>query len=264
MLPPSPDRSLPLPVTLVSLLLGLVGMNLAALLSPFGMRPTLLLGHTALLMPFVLSALSLRRTPREAFAVQPIGTRGVLLSTVYGAALWLASAGLLQLQYVLWPLPPGVLEFFERLHAKLELWPPWNGALSLLTIAIWPAITEEVVFRGALLGSLRRAGNGAAVALSAGLFALIHIPPGGYRVPFALALGLALGALRLRTESIVPAVVAHAVVNATTVAVTAQFGAAAEPTASASVTVAIGLLAFGTAAGAAAAFALRPSRAPLE
>jgi uncharacterized protein len=169
-----------------------------------------------------------------------------------------------------WPLPPHVLEFFQQLHAKLDLWPPWSGALSLLAISVWPAVAEEIAFRGALLGSLRRAaGDAGAVVTSAALFGLIHIPPGGYRVPFTLALGLALGALRVRTGSIVPPIVAHAVVNATTVIVSAGLGDAAigdvgGPPESASLAAAAAMLALGVAAGTALTLALRPARLPAE
>src|SRR5206468_821746 len=146
-------------------------------------------------------------------------------SCVCGLGLWLGSAGLLQLQYTVWPASPAVLHFFEQLHGDLDLWPPWNGAVSLFVIAAWPAIVEEIAFRGALLESLQpRAGAWGAVLASAVVFALIHIPPGGYRVPFTLALGIALGALRLRTGTIVPCVAAHAVLNATTVLITSAAG----------------------------------------
>jgi len=55
-----------------------------------------------------------------------------------------------------------------------------------------------------------------AVTLTAAAFAVIHDP---VRLVFAFALGLALGALRLRTRSLVPPVVAHATLNALTFAV---------------------------------------------
>ena len=70
--------------------------------------------------------------------------------------------------------------------------------LSVLAIAVAPAVCEELLFRGLVLHSLlpllRTAG---AVAASALLFGLIHLDfsSGGatlYRVPFAIAVGVGL------------------------------------------------------------------------
>jgi membrane protease YdiL (CAAX protease family) len=225
---------MPAAVAALSLVLGLLSMATAVHVGMLlGTRSALLLGHAALLAPFLVSAAALRLSAREAFALRAPRAADFGLSVVCGLGLWLGSAGLLQLQYTLWPAPPEVLRYFESLHAELSLWPPWSGALSLLAIAVWPAIVEETAFRGALLGSLRRSmGDMGAVLASATLFAIIHIPPGGYRVPFTLALGLALGALRLRTGSIVPGIVAHAVLNATTVVLTSWLSDQPEPTVS--------------------------------
>jgi membrane protease YdiL (CAAX protease family) len=225
-----PERALPLLVPPLALYIGLVAMWLGAQ-APVPTRVALILGHAALLAPFLLSAAAFRLSPGDAFGLRAVTARGAILSVVCGAALWVGSAGLLELQYSVWPAPPEVLEFFQKLHAKLDLWPPWSGALSLFAIAVWPAVVEEIAFRGALQGALRRwTGDIVAVAVSAALFALIHIPPGGYRVPFTLALGAALGALRVRTGSIVPGIVAHAVLNATTVVVSAALDTPEDPT----------------------------------
>ena len=66
-----------------------------------------------------------------------------------------------------------------------------------------------------------------AILASAGLFGLIHLDATGgaasaltaYRVPFALAVGLGLGLLRVRTGSLWPSLIAHATLNTITFAV---------------------------------------------
>lgn len=251
---------MPVRVALLALVVGLVGM--AAMQDPdtFGTRPAFLLAQLALLAPFWLSAVALRLRARDVFAWTMPAPAGLLLSAGCGLALWIAAGGLLQLQYAVWPLPPDVRAVFERLHAELDLWPPWQGALSMAAIAIAPALGEEIAFRGALMGALRRPlGDRAAVVVSAVLFAVIHIPPGGYRVPFILALALVLGALRVRTGSIVPGVIAHAVLNATTVIVTARLGDTTATPDSTSVPAGAAALVLGAAAAAALAFRI-PAR----
>jgi membrane protease YdiL (CAAX protease family) len=190
------------------------------------LRLALLLGQAALVLPLLLAALAYERPLADALSVRAIGPVTIALSAGGGSALWVMSAGLLSLQYVVWPPTPDVLKFFQQLHAELALWPPWSGALSLAAIAVGPALTEEIAFRGALLNAIRReVGDVAAIVGSAALFGLIHVEPGGYRVPFTFVLGLALGIMRVRTGSILPPAVAHAVLNATTVIVEARMSA---------------------------------------
>ncbi len=80
-------------------------------------------------------------------------------------------------------------------------------ALNILSTAILPAIIEEMVFRGYILGALRAHGDGLAVVLSAILFGLFH--GNVLQIPFALILGLAMGYLVVLTDSIWPAVLLH-------------------------------------------------------
>jgi membrane protease YdiL (CAAX protease family) len=121
-----------------------------------------------------------------------------------------------------WSPPPGYLQEFQRLHEMLRPRGPADAVLSVLAIAVAPAVCEELLFRGFVLQALlARLGTAGAVALSAVLFGVIHLDFSGggatlYRVPFAIAVGVGFALLRLRTGSLLPAMLAHAVVNATT------------------------------------------------
>lgn len=79
--------------------------------------------------------------------------------------------------------------------------------LNLLSTAILPALLEEMVMRGYVLGSLRRYGDKLAVVITAMLFGLIH--GNVLQLPFAFFLGLVLGWLVVQTDSIWPAVLLH-------------------------------------------------------
>jgi ABC-2 type transport system permease protein/sodium transport system permease protein len=90
----------------------------------------------------------------------------------------------------------------------LSLW------LILLTLALVPAVFEELSFRGFLFGSLRALMPGWwAVAAAAILFGMFHeaIFPG--RLLTSTFLGLVLGWVRLRAGSVVPSMVLHTVHN---------------------------------------------------
>ncbi len=79
--------------------------------------------------------------------------------------------------------------------------------LIILSTAITPAVVEEFAMRGVLLSGLKRFGDGFAVLITSVIFGLMH---GNFeQIPFALLLGLYLGYITVKTESILPAVLLH-------------------------------------------------------
>ena len=88
--------------------------------------------------------------------------------------------------------------------------------LSLIATAVVPPLVEEFACRGIILGSLRRFGDGFAVLISAILFGLMH---GNFdQMPFAFMVGLALGYIVVKTDSLWIAVAVHAANNFISVA----------------------------------------------
>ncbi|HUJ74281.1 MAG TPA: type II CAAX endopeptidase family protein, partial [bacterium] len=85
-------------------------------------------------------------------------------------------------------------------------------ARGIILAALAAPIVEEVIFRGVLLrGFAAHYGKARGLLYSSLLFGLAHANPWQF-VP-ALALGFFLGALYLRTGTIVPTIVSHAVYN---------------------------------------------------
>lgn len=103
-------------------------------------------------------------------------------------------------------------------------------ALTLTVISIGPVV-EELLFRGVLLSALlHRLRAVWAMAASAALFALVHLPELHwlwYALPNLMLLGMALAWLRLRSGSLWPAVVAHGCNNL--LAMAALFAALHQP-----------------------------------
>ena len=88
--------------------------------------------------------------------------------------------------------------------------------LSLLASAVVPPLVEEFACRGIILGSLRRYGDGFAIITSAILFGLMH---GNFdQMPFAAMVGLVLGFIVVKTNSLWIAVAVHAANNFISVA----------------------------------------------
>ncbi len=79
--------------------------------------------------------------------------------------------------------------------------------LNIVSTAVLPALIEEMIFRGYILGALRPHGDGLAIVLSAALFGLFH--GNVLQIPFAFILGLVMGYLTVQADSIWPAVLLH-------------------------------------------------------
>ena len=82
----------------------------------------------------------------------------------------------------------------------------------LLTVAVLPAIFEETIFRGILLGGLKNFGTAAAVLLCGALFSLYHQNPA--QTAYQFVCGAAFALVALRAGSILPTVLSHFLNNA--------------------------------------------------
>ncbi|MBA2480032.1 MAG: CPBP family intramembrane metalloprotease [Planctomycetes bacterium] len=135
----------------------------------------------------------------------PMG-RAVLgaLVMVPFAAMLSAAIGALQDPYVPKADDAGKIEQVLKELADIGGLP-----LTLLLVALLPAICEETLCRGTLLSGLERGvGRRAAVVVSAFLFGILHLSPARFVPQFVL--GLVLAIVTLRTRSIVPAMIIHA------------------------------------------------------
>ena len=81
--------------------------------------------------------------------------------------------------------------------------------MGYFVIGLFAPLVEEIVFRGAVLRELLRWNSRpwVGIVISAVLFSLIHMNPA--QMPHAFLIGLLLGWMYYRTDSIVPGVVYH-------------------------------------------------------
>lgn len=107
--------------------------------------------------------------------------------------------------------------FFREMGANVPDAPqmmvntPTSFLLNLFTVAVLPALLEEMVWRGYILRSLRGYGDGFAVVVSSLLFGLMH---GNLRqIPFAFIVGLVLGYLYVQTNNIWIPIIVHFINN---------------------------------------------------
>ncbi len=94
---------------------------------------------------------------------------------------------------------------------------PGTGVWEFVLVALLAPLAEEALDRGVMWAALRRiAPRGTVLVLTAALFALQHGLNGGWllELPHRFAGGLLLGALRDRSGSVTPGIVAHVTWNA--------------------------------------------------
>lgn len=88
--------------------------------------------------------------------------------------------------------------------------------LSFIATVIVPGLVEEFACRGLILGILRKFGDGFAVLISAIIFGIMH---GNFeQMPFAFLVGLVLGYIVVKTDSLWIAIAVHAFNNFVSVA----------------------------------------------
>ena len=158
-----------------------------------------------MLLPTLGLALLAGFALRPTLGLRPPPLRSVIAALLIGPS---ASVVVVALVHVFAPVP----ERFARALSDallLDGQPLW---VLLLALAVTPAICEELLFRGLVFSGLRRLGPVAAVVLSALLFAFAH--GSIYRLLPTFVLGALLGYARLKSGSIVPGIVIHALNNA--------------------------------------------------
>jgi membrane protease YdiL (CAAX protease family) len=200
----------------------LYGINLSGEVQ--GMRVVTILSQLAFLLapPLIM----LRVQPwdiRRVLRLRAPRLAPALLVVVSVMAMQFVLQGyLVTQQFVLkeYLLPESLIKLLESLEDLIEglyrqlliMRSPAEMLFVLLVAAVTPAVCEEVLFRGAVLGSLERGMRTRwAVVLTGVIFSLFHLNPVTF-VPLAL-LGMYIGFVVVRGGSLWLGVIAHAANN---------------------------------------------------
>ncbi len=142
--------------------------------------------------------------PKDTFIFNKVGFRKTTLLVMAGFAVCMLSN----------VLTSEFLSSMENIGINLNpsydspaLDSPLEAAVSLISVALVPAISEEMFFRGLILSKLKPFGDGFAIFASSLLFALMH---GNFvQIPFTLFVGLTLGYVTVYSGSMLPAMLIH-------------------------------------------------------
>jgi membrane protease YdiL (CAAX protease family) len=163
--------------------------------------------------------------PSRQLALRPTHAGMVIVGLLLGFALHFPAESVRQLVERLWPTPEDVLA--ER-AALLEGGTPLRAAMVLLVVGCVGPLVEELFFRGALYGLLRRTHAVVASTLTTAVaFVVTHLDPRLW-LPLAVVSAV-LGFVRAAAGSLLPGLGLLVVFNAVTV-VAIQTGASSAST----------------------------------
>jgi membrane protease YdiL (CAAX protease family) len=183
----------------------------AAASDPAVLSPLIVAEVYALLIAAL--AVVLRPAFREAVAWKRFTAADVALAAAACAAAYVIIGGVEALLAPRqWTATVSVLTAIGSDDGRLATAGPARSAVIFLRACLLAPLGEELLFRGALHTWLRRRLSArATVPITAAAFAAIHGYPA--LIPLAFVIGLGLGAVRERSGSTVPGVIAHVVNN---------------------------------------------------
>ncbi len=168
--------------------------------------PSLLVVAELLGIPIVLlCGFRFRGSWAKLLRPGPLGARSLLFAAAALGVIFVWMTGYFFLANLL-----GVEALNEAEDFLGAGWPVWAmlGVGSLL-----PAVIEEVAFRGVIQAAFEEVGNAReAILIQAGMFAFLHLSPVIFVSHFGF--GVVLGYLRLRSRSLLPGMLVHALWNA--------------------------------------------------
>ena len=158
--------------------------------------------------PALFMALLLTSSVRQSLRLRLPNWRFVAIAAALPFALYPLSLELMASLHWFFPkLPPGAAWMMQAMGDGERSLP-----LVLIALAAAPAICEELAFRGFVLTGFSRNGRtGLAIGLSALTFGVMHMIP--QQVFNATLLGVVLGLIAIRSNSLLPGVVFHFVFN---------------------------------------------------
>ncbi|MFQ5825109.1 MAG: lysostaphin resistance A-like protein [bacterium] len=190
-----------------------IGMIIATLIT-LGSRSVLpefqlFFGEIFIIVPAVTYIKFKKYNFRDVFRLYKVDKNVVLVSTVLAVSLTILSDEIDRIVSNFVEIPPE----FEELISKMLIADTFIEWINLfVTAVILAGIIEEMLFRGLLQKALeRKVEVPYAIFFSALFFALVHLAPWLIQV---LILGMILGYLAWRSNSIFPSIILHCMNNA--------------------------------------------------
>jgi sodium transport system permease protein len=168
-----------------------------------------------ILAPTLLMTVFLVSSPRQTLLLKLPLWKTIPFAALLAVVFHPVAMALQSLVMRLYPISDELRSATQGLEQVFSQAPYWQ---LVLLIAVLPAVCEELAFRGFILSGLRRSGNTArAIVISALLFGFAH----GVMQQSMIAsiVGMLIGYVAVKTGSILPGIVFHAIHNSLAVGV---------------------------------------------
>lgn len=164
-----------------------------------------LISNLLVILILCLSFTLKKKSPVDGMDVKSISVLRFVSLILFGLALQVFVS--LAMSFI--PIPE---ELFNEHESSYALLGNESLFLQILSTGVITGITEELVFRGVIAKRLRQhLPPVAAVIISAVIFGLVH--PTILSMVYATVLGLILGALYIKYDSVIPSIICHAAFN---------------------------------------------------
>lgn len=156
--------------------------------------------------PIIFYFLITKKDIRKTLRLRPLSWKNVLIIISLGVSIQPIMSVLSYAMALIFPNPveQSVGGIFDS-----------GFIVSLLSVAILPALLEEFISRGIILSGYQFLNKWKAAAACALLFGLLHMNP--QQFPYAFVVGFLFCFLVDRTDSILAAILPHMIINGTTV-----------------------------------------------
>lgn len=158
------------------------------------------------LPPLALYFLYTKKDVKKTLRLNPLGWKNILILLSFAVSIQPVMSLLSYLMAQFFPNP------VEESVAGIQQ----SGLIiSILSVAVVPALVEEAFSRGILLSGYQFLGKWKAAFASALLFGLLHMNP--QQFPYAFMVGFIFCFLVERTDSLLASILPHMIINGTTV-----------------------------------------------
>ena len=168
-----------------------------------------LLTEILIIFPALIACLYFKMPLIKTFRLHKINQSVIFYSIVISLAVFIIGDEIDRIIFLVFPMPDVLYESMTKL---LQIDSIMDGIILIVSGVIFAALTEEMLFRGVLQKSLEHFREPAtAIVLSSVFFAIIHFNP--WAALQIMLLGLFLGYLAWKANSVFPAIILHGINN---------------------------------------------------
>ena len=168
-----------------------------------------LLTEILIILPALIASIYFKMPLLKTFRLHKINLPVIFYSIIISLAVFVIGDEIDRIIFLVFPMPDMLYESMTKL---LQFDSITDAVILILSGVIFAAITEEMLFRGVLQKSIEHFREPAlAIVLSSVFFAIIHFNP--WAALQIMLLGLFLGYMAWKANSVYPAIILHGINN---------------------------------------------------